>query len=278
VSDVRTKDNIDGGGINGVGNCGGRGGNGDGNRGSTGGLVGSQTNGGGKPGASTPCTVLTTCKLPLLIISCKAPGQGTPPPPAVIPTQSILTSSSTSRNNSSTGSDYRSTSRGPPPVSPTSLFTGSVRYSTDPSSSTDTISLGGPPNGTFSTTSTNSGSNAGIIAGAVISALFVLFIIGFLLYRRRVRRRNRIAPSAQYLAENGSRPLSFGAFFNRRGSSQDFYDISPRRVSSISSVCLDHQDSGLMFAFSGKELILNLVTFMSVLSRTPQGLLIGSCL
>jgi len=160
-----------------------------------------------------------------------SPGQKTPPPPAVTPIQSTLTRSSTSLNASSAGGpSYKSPFRGQLPTSSTPQFTASVRYTTDPSS-TETVSIGVPPNGTSSTLSTKSSSNAGVIAGAVIFILFLFAIVVLLLRRRRNRRRNRIAPSAQYLAEYGSRPLSqWGrAFFSRRGSSQ-IYDIPHRHI------------------------------------------------
>jgi len=159
------------------------------------------------------------------------------PLPLVTPTQDILTSSSTALSSTSTGGlSYNSTGPGQPSISPTSRSTprstASVPYNADSSSETNTVSIGVLPNGTSSITSTKSDSNAGVIAGVVILAIFILLMTGFLLQRRRIRRRNRLAPSAQYLADHGPPPSRGSAFFRRRGDSQ-YYDISHFHISSI---------------------------------------------
>lgn len=83
-----------------------------------------------------------------------------------------------------------------------------------------------------------SSSNAGAIAGGIIAAFFVIFLIGFVVYRYASarRRRNRIAPSARYLAEVGPRPLSWGHFFADRGSSYTLTNVGDSQpdLSSVS--------------------------------------------
>lgn len=206
---------------------------------------------------------------PLLIISWQASGQSTLLP-AVTSTQNTLTSSPIALSSTSTGgsSNKLSTNRVQPSISSSSTprSTASVLYNADSSGGTSTVSIGVPPNGTSGIASTKPGSNAGVIAGTVIFSVFILLIFAFLLHRRRVR--NRIAPSAQYLAEYGPRPLSWApAFFSRRASS-GYYDISHFNISSIVGIYLDLRVHGLTFVFSGKGQILNLVIVLSVLMCT----------
>jgi len=81
-------------------------------------------------------------------------------------------------------------------------------YSPD-SAGTSTTSSDSSPSGIINRTSTTS-KHGGAIAGGTISFVLLLIILGFVLHRYRIHRRSkRIAPSASYFAEFGTRPVSW---------------------------------------------------------------------
>jgi len=91
-----------------------------------------------------------------------------------------------------------------PPLSTQAHF-----YSPD-AARTSTASSDSFPSGITTLTSTTSKHTGGAIAGGTISFVLLLIILGFVLHRYRIHRRSkRMAPSASYFAEFGTRPVSW---------------------------------------------------------------------
>jgi hypothetical protein len=94
------------------------------------------------------------------------------------------------------------------------------------------------PSGISNRQSTTSKHNGGAIAGGTISFVLLLIILGFVLRRYMIHRRSkRIAPSARYFAEFGTRPVSWNRVLSDHESRQYPSAID---VSSVSIYLLDN--------------------------------------
>lgn len=94
------------------------------------------------------------------------------------------------------------------------------------------------PSGISNRKSTTSKHTGGAIAGGTISFVLLLIILGFVLHRYMIHRRTkRIAPSASYFAEFGTRPVSWNRVLSDHEGRQ--YP-SATDVNSVSIYFLDN--------------------------------------
>ncbi len=118
-----------------------------------------------------------------------------------------------------------------------SLSTQAHFYSAD-AAGTSTASSDSFPSGISNRKSTTSKHTGGAIAGGTISFVLLLIILGFVLHRYMIHRRTkRIAPSASYFAEFGTRPVSWNRVLSDHEGRQ--YP-SATDVSSVSIYFLDN--------------------------------------